>query len=109
MRPARAWPSFAPCATCPRSCPGPRTTPTPLPDLCARLAEAFGVAPAALPVVACGPNRHDLPGTAPDTLTDPLLTAETDPAGAAAAIGRRIAARRLALGFNDRFDGSVYS
>lgn len=34
---------------------------------------------------------------------------EPDPVAAAAAISRRITAKRLALGLNDRFDGAVYS
>ncbi|KHK04498.1 anaerobic carbon-monoxide dehydrogenase catalytic subunit [Desulfovibrio sp. TomC] len=34
---------------------------------------------------------------------------EPDPVKAAAAISRRITAKRLALGLNDRFDGTVYS
>lgn len=99
------------CALCdlPPVVPWPGSDAGALGDLCARLAEAFAVPAADLPVIVCGPDRLDLPQAGPDTLTDPLVLAESDPSGAAAAIGRRITAKRLALGLNDRFDGSVYS
>lgn len=75
----------------------------PLKSFCNRLAEALSVPVSALPVVSSA-TGEDL-----DTLlTSPGQTL-TDAAGLAEAIGRRITSKRLALGLNDRFDGSVYS
>ncbi|WP_428561997.1 MAG: hypothetical protein ACP59X_20265 [Solidesulfovibrio sp. DCME] len=89
---------------------------------CAWLAEALGVAGEALPVVVCAPQGpsgqaagiglHEAAAAAgcePRCRLGEAYGVEADPAGAAAAIGRRITARRLALGLNDRYDGTVYS
>lgn len=74
----------------------------PLRSFCARLAEALGVAPTALPVVG-------LAGENLSVLTGSVLTGPADPTALAEAIGRIITVKRLSLGLNDRFDGSVYS
>lgn len=92
------------------------------------LASTLGVAIDALPVAAglledraaqgISPGRGETAGKglAADlvraglgTLFGEALPACFDPGETAGAIGARITAKRLALGFNDRFDGSVYS
>lgn len=75
----------------------------PLKSFCQRLAEALGVPVPALPVAA------SVTGDDLDALLGPPGQTLTDAAGLAEAIGRRITTKRLALGLNDRFDGSVYS
>ena len=77
--------------------------------LCARLAETFGVTADRLPVTACGQDKPDPDAAGLVFLSAPLSLAETDPVAAADLFSRQITARRLALGLNDRFDGSVYS
>jgi carbon-monoxide dehydrogenase catalytic subunit len=67
----------------------------PLAAFCQRLATALGAAETALPVVAWEAGREP--------------QARPGARGQAEAIGRHITAKRLALGLNDRFDGSVYS
>jgi anaerobic carbon-monoxide dehydrogenase catalytic subunit len=77
--------------------------PAPLESFCARLATALTVDIPTLPVAASltGENLEALLGPPGQTLTDAV--------GLAEAIGRRITIKRLALGLNDRFDGSMYS
>lgn len=75
----------------------------PLKSFCARLAEALGVPVSALPVAS------SVTGEAIDALLVRPGQTLTDAHGLAEAIGRRITGKRLALGLNDRFDGSVYS
>lgn len=75
-------------------------------DLCARLANGLGGPLADLPV-AVVLGTPDGAADALEAVFGPGVRPETDTA--ADAISRRITARRLALGFNDRFDGTVYS
>jgi carbon-monoxide dehydrogenase catalytic subunit len=74
----------------------------PLRSFCARLARALDVAVTALPVVGMAGEKLEL-------LADPGQSCPADPAALAEAIGRVVTVKRLSLGFNDRFDGSVYS
>jgi anaerobic carbon-monoxide dehydrogenase catalytic subunit len=89
------------------ACPGPDTAP--LLTLCARLAADLGVTVTQLPVIAPVQDAPGAGGVWPEMPLETLLATAADPAGLAAAISRRITASRLALGLNDRFDGSVYS
>lgn len=99
------------CALCDLTpvvaCPGQDTGP--ILALCDRLAGEFGVTASQLPVSGCGQDASASEATSLEILAEPLTVAETDLAAAAAVISRHITVRRLALGLNDRFDGSVYS
>jgi carbon-monoxide dehydrogenase catalytic subunit len=81
-------------------------------QFCAALAEGMGVGCEALPVLVCTVRRYGDEGAAiglyaPNECRAFLV--QSDPFKAAEAIARHITAKRLALGFNDRYDGTVYS
>lgn len=111
-------------------------------ELCAQLADTFGVDMAALPVavsvpeggsektlaaglcavasglsthLGCTPNILGGPGVAHWALhgledaVGAAFVLQPDPVRAVEAISRQITVKRLALGLNDRFDGTVYS
>lgn len=81
-------------------------------QFCAALAEGMGVGCEALPVLVCAARRYGDTGAAIGLYAPSECRAflvESDPVAAAEAIARHITAKRLALGFNDRYDGTVYS